>query len=318
MKTGFLQLVPHEHSGRVRAHAHTSYPGLMFMLLVVGVLLLGVSWSTQAAPPAVNPQTGSIGLTGVVRGPAPSTSARILSPANGSRTTQIPITVSGVCPVNTFVSITKNNVFGGVTTCQDDGTFSLLVDLFDGANVLIARVSDALGQFGPDSSPVNITYAAPSLNLPSGSVGRQLFLETTQTVLGVDPKNELSRSVTIVGGVAPYAVSWDWGDGATTLASEANDGRIVGKHVYERSGTYRVIVRVTDSVGNSAFLQVVTVVNGVTEKTGATNGNGLGSVPGILIGAWPLFLLALTMVVLFWLGERRELRKLRRKGLTTA
>lgn len=269
----------------------------------------------MAAPPAVNPQQGSVGLQGVVRGPAPSTAAVILNPRDGSRTTTTPVTVSGLCPAGTFVSIQRNNLFGGATVCQEDGTFSLLVDLFDGSNTLIARVSDALGQFGPDSAPVTVSYDAPSLQLPSGAIGRQLFLTMTTTVAGTSPGQSIARTVSIVGGVGPYAMSWDYGDDATSLSSQASEGPVTSGHVYERPGIYRVIVRVTDSAGNSAFLQFVTVVNGPTEVVGANRGLGLGAFPGALITAWPLYGLAAFMVLCFWLGERRELYKLRRRKL---
>lgn len=306
-------MLKHEHFGRLRPHKHTSYAGLVFVLLVVGVLLLGASFSAQAATPAVNPQSGSVGLSGTVRGPAPSTAAVILTPHNGAHTASIPVTVSGTCPAGTFVSIEKNNVFAGATTCQDDGTFTLLVDLFDGSNSLVARVADALGQFGPDSAVVTVFYDAPSLSLPGGSIGRQLFLETSQTVVGGNPDQQITRTVTIVGGIGPYAVSWDYGDGDSSLSSQASEGPVGASHAYKRPGTYRVIVRVTDSIGNGAFLQFVTVVNGPVEAVGANGGKGLGGLPGVLISAWPLYALIVIMVLFFWLGERREAHKERRR-----
>jgi hypothetical protein len=310
MKTGLLQLVPHEHTAKLRPHAHTSYAGLTFMLVLVAVLLVGTSWSASAAVPAVNPQTGSVGLSGTVRGPAPTTSAVIVNPRTGSRTSSIPITISGTCPTQTFVSITKNGVFAGVTSCQDDGTFSLQADLFDGANTLLAVVFDALGQSGPNSTPVNIFYDAPSLSLPGGSVGRQLFIETDTTVTAGDPAQPIGRSAKIVGGVGPYAVSWDWGDGETSLTSQAADGTISANHSYARPGTYRVIVKVTDSQGNSAFMQMVTVVNGPVTQLGTTKGSGIGALSGQLLAAWPLLGLAFIMVLFFWLGERRAMHKM--------
>jgi hypothetical protein len=160
-----------------------------------------------------------------------------------------------------------------------------------------------------------VYYDAPSLALPGGSVGKQLFLQASTTVLAGDPNQQLKRSATIVGGVGPYAVSWDWGDGQTSLSSQNGEGPVSASHAYERSGTYTVVLRVTDSYGNSAYLQLITIINGPVEALGATKGNGLGSVPGLLLTAWPLYLLALVMVLFFWLGERRELRKLRRKHL---
>jgi hypothetical protein len=223
--------------------------------------------------------------------------------------------VSGTCPANTFVTVDRNGVFAGATTCADDGTYSLLVDLFDGQNAIVAKVSDALGQFGPDSKTVTVFYNSPALLTPSVAVGKQLFIQTATTVAGTDPKQSLSRQVTLVGGVGPYAVSWDWGDGQTSLSSQSAEGSITASHAYDRPGTYTVIVRVTDSNGNSAYLQVITVVNGPTTTYGATKGSGTGSLAGSLLTAWPLYLLAIVMVVFFWLGERRELHKLRKRHL---
>lgn len=316
MKAGLLQLSHPTHSGKIRSHAHTSYAGLTFVLMMVGVLLLGSSLAASAAPPAQNPQAGSVGLSGTVRGLAPSTAAIIISPRTGSATTTVPVTVSGTCPVTTFVSITKNGVFGGVTNCLDDGTFSLLIDLFDGSNILLAQVSDALGQNGPASNSVTIFYNAPSLSLPGGSVGKQLFLEANTTVMAGNPAESVKRSGTIIGGTGPYAVSWDWGDGTSSLLSQAKDGSTNGQHTYARPGTYRVILRVTDVHGNTALLQLITVVNGPVEQIGSSKGNGLGALPGALLTAWPLYVLAFIMVIFFWLGERRQIHKFRSQYLS--
>jgi hypothetical protein len=312
-------MLRHHHFGKLRPHRHTSYPALAFLLVVAMVLTAGLSWSAMAADPAVNPQSGSVGLTGVVRGPAPTTAATILTPANGSRTTTIPITVSGTCPAGTFVSLTKNNVFAGAAVCQDDGRFSMLIDLFDGLNSLVARVSDALGQYGPDSSPITIFYDAPSLGQPGGSgIGRQLFLQMTTTVVAANPGQPVSRTVTIVGGVAPYAVSWDFGDDSSSLVSASTEGAVTATHTYERPGMYRVIVRVTDSLGNTAFLQFVTVINGPAGAVGNTNGTGPGALPGRILAAWPVLGFAAVLVLAFWLGERRATIKLNRRRFQAA
>lgn len=313
MKSGFWQLIGHEHSLRIRHHRHTSYAGLIFVLLLIGILLLGVSYSASAAPPAVNPQSGSVGLTGTVRGPAPSQAATIGSPRNGQHTSSVPITVTGSCPTSTFVLVTKNAVFAGATDCKDDGTYSLQIDLFAGQNLLVARISDALGQFGPDSAAVTIFYDAAVLATPN-SVGKQLFIQADTTVTAVSPGQSLTRFVTLVGGSGPYAVSWDWGDGATSLSSQPSEGTVSGSHTYDRAGNYRVVVKVSDAQGNAAFLQLVTVVNGPITAVGASNSNGKGALPGSLLTAWPLYLLAIFMVSFFWLGERRELRLLRKQG----
>jgi hypothetical protein len=309
-------MLSHNHFGKLRPHRHTSYPALAFLLVTAFMLVTGLGWSAQAAVPAVNPQSGSVGLTGTVRGPAPKTAATILSPSNGSRTSTTPIAITGACPAGTFVSITKNQAFGGVTVCQADGTFSLLVDLFSGANTLIAQVSDALGQTGPESTPVTVFYDGPGLNLPGDpGIGRQLFLTMTTTVVATSPNTSVTRTVTIVGGVGPYAVSWDFGDDTTSLASVTGEGTVSATHAYDRPGVYRVIVRVTDSLGNTSFLQFITIVNGPAEAVGSTGGSGPGALPGQLVAAYPVLALAATMVLAFWLGERQALHRLRRQAL---
>lgn len=307
-------MLRHQHFGKLTPHRHTSYPALVFLLLVATALVVGTSWSASAAEPAVNPQAGSVGLTGTVKGPAPTSAAIILAPANGSSTTSTPITVSGTCPAGTFVEITKNDTFAGVTTCQDDETFSLLIDLFEGANTLVARVSDSLGQYGPDSRSIIITYNGPATgSAGSGVIGRQLFLDMTTTVLAGNPNENISRTVTIVGGVGPYAVSWDFGDDSTTLMSVPGEGPVTARHTYTRAGTYRVIVRATDSLGNTAFLQFITIVNGPAEPIGANGGRGAGALPGKLTAVGPVLGFAGVMVMAFWIGERRGIAKIRRQ-----
>lgn len=268
--------------------------------------------SAYAAVPAVNPQSGSVGLSGSVPGPPPSTSATIVLPPSGNVTDSVPDTITGTCTPGDFVSITDNGSFAGATTCSAHGTYSIPVDLFDGNNAVVAQISDALGQYGPNSVTINIRYNAPEVTLPGGVAAKQLFLEADTAVVAGDPNTVIARAVTIVGGVAPYAVSWDWGDGTSSLDSEANGGPVSDSHTYTRPGTYTVIVKVTDSAGNSAYMQLVTVVNGKTEAIGSSNGQGLGAVPGTLVSSWPLFGLGAIVVVTFWFGEMWQMRKLRR------
>jgi hypothetical protein len=307
------KMLENKHTFRLQPHRHTSYAGLLFVLILGLVVLSAMSIAAEAAPPAVNPQTGSVGLTGTVPGPAPSTTATILLPPSGITTTTSPITVSGVCPAGSYATVTKNNVFAGSVVCSDSGTFSLQVDLFDGENTLESQVVNALGETGPESAPVTVYYDAPTITLPGGQPGKQLFLQMSTPILAGQVNEQIARTVTIVGGVGPYAVEWDWGDNGTTLSSVGNEGNITASHAYSRPGTYSVIVRVTDSASNSAYLQFLTVVNGPTAVYGSSNATGAGALPGTIVGAWPLYLLAAFMVAFFWLGERMEVRKLRRK-----
>jgi PKD domain-containing protein/glucodextranase-like protein len=303
-----LKLLTREHSWRLRPHRHTSYPALVFLLVMTAVVLGGMSAGALAAPPVVNPQSGSVGLTGTVPGPPPSQAAVITSPLAGDHTSTSPITISGTCPDNTFVFINKNNVLAGEATCNN-GHFSLQADLFVGTNELVARVVDGLGQFGPDSVAVLVTFDQPTSGVNIVAVGRQLFLESDATVVAGDPGTNISRTISIVGGTAPYAVSWDFGDGTTSLMTVTTEGPLSINHTYTSPGTYRVIARVSDAGNNAAYIQLITVVNGpVAAVTGASSKSG--ELPGELLAAWPLLIFAMMLVIAFWLGGRWSTRRL--------
>ena len=308
-----------QHTAKLRPHIHTSYHGLAAILMLTGLLLAGVSQNVNAAsglPPelqvAQNPVQGAIGVSATVAGPPPSTGAVIITPRTGSTTSGNPITVNGTCPAGLLVSLYKNDVFAGSTVCTAQGAFTLVADLFDGANTLVAKVTDALNQSGPDSAGINVFYNAPSLALPgSVALGRQLFLQTNTPSRGAQPDQAMNWEATIVGGTGPYAISWDWGDNTTTLLSRQFEGSFTSSHTYKRAGNYRVVLKVTDSLGNSAYMQLVSVVNGPIE---AVTSSSAGITPGTLVRIWPLYGLACLFVLVFWLGERRELHKLGKRG----
>lgn len=317
-----LKLQPHRHTGRHQPHPHTSYAGLAFILLLVGVLLAGITFPARASGPDhpdqktpevfENPTGASVGVSALVSGPAPTRGAQIFSPRTGSRFSTSPVTVSGSCPRDLIVSIFKNNVFAGSAVCSREGAFSLPVDLFDGENILIARVEDALGQRGPDSGPVTVTYASPTFQSgPGGGFGKQLFVQAPYATKGATVGEKVTWRFSILGGTAPYAVSWDWGDGKTDLEIARAEGMISRTHTYDRPGNYRVVIRVTDAAGNSAIIQVVTIVVG--ESTAAIGASSKSAGLGILL-AWPIYLFAAMLVFCFWLGERREIGVLRKKG----
>lgn len=290
-------------------HHHTSYPALTLVMLVLGLFMLGVSAAASAnnpgpATPAVNPQNGSLGFVGVVPGPPPAQAPVITAPRNGQVFSSVPVTVSGTCQSGLLVSISSQDVFVGSTTCDSHGAFNLLVDLFAGVNRLTARHVDALGQTSPDSNAVTVVYNPPNFTA-SGQISAQLFLQSDSAVQGASPQQLVSWKVSIVGGIAPYAVSYDWGDGKSDLVSRSQAGPVSASHAYAQPGTYQVLIRVTDSTNNAAFIQVVTVVNGPVAAT-AAGSSASGLKAGVLL-AWPIYALAGLLILTFWLGERREI-----------
>lgn len=265
-----------------------------------------------------NPQSGSTGLQATVTSPPPTTPASIGLPVNGQTLTASPTTVSGFCTSGLLVKVFSNNIFVGSTQCIN-GSFTLRVDLFSGENDLIARVFDALDQTGPDGSIVKVTFQDAQFTQSQTKVS----LTSNFAKLGADPGQVLTWPLILSGGLAPYAVSVDWGDGSGALPQTVSfAGTFNITHVYQNAGVYTVIVRATDTNGTTAFLQLVGVANG--KVTQGTAGTGTGSSNGGTNGTsgstqkskfvwWPFAAIFPGIGATFWLGRKAELVSLHRQ-----
>jgi hypothetical protein len=307
-----LKLSHHKYTGRLRPHEHTSYLPLALFVAIVGVVLISFSLSTHvfASP---GPQSGSIGLTGDVPGKPPSVSATITTPSDGQQFSTTPITVSGTCPVNTLVEIYKNNIFAGSTPCTSSGSFTIQIDLLYGENSITAQVYDALNQAGPVSSAINVFYNGTPLQAagisPLNLSGSQLLLITNSVYRGTFPGQSLNVPISIVGGIAPYAVNVQWGDSSNKVIPVSNNSTFNATHTYQKPGTYQITLQGSDSEQQVAFLTVAAIVNGQPSVIAAANASNV-SKSGLnkLLVLWPLFAIAVTLLVSFWFGERREKR----------
>lgn len=287
-------------------------------LLATGLLLalfLALPHAVSGLGSQQNPQSGSVGLEGTVAAPPPTQAATITVPGNGQTFKTIPITIGGLCKTGLLVKIFSNNIFVGAATCLS-GSYSLQSDLFSGRNDLVARVYDSLDQAGPDSNVVTVTYADTQF----AAFGTRVSLSSTFAQLGADPGKELDWPIILSGGIGPYAISADWGDGtAPSLQSEAFPGNITIKHIYKSAGVYRVIVKATDANGTVAFLQLVGVANGKASQSTVTGGSsssasgtGVDGTKTTIIW-WPMLLLLPLIFSSFWLGRRHELFSIRKQ-----
>ena len=300
----WLKISHRSHSGRLKPHEYTSYGPLMILLVVVGVLLLISTVSAAATP---GPTAGSIGLTGEMPGPAPTTAATITVPANGASFTTTPITVRGNCPKGTLVEIYKNDIFAGSTSCDSTGNYSLSVDLLIGKNDLVARVYNDLNEQGPDSNIVTVYYnALPFQGSPIAALnlaGNQLVLVTDAVYRGTFPGQQMTMPITVLGGVPPYAVNIQWGDSKNEVIPRNNNLQFYESHTYASAGTYQITLQGSDSQGRVAFLTVAAIINGSVVPGGSTS---KGKTENMLLMLWPLYATVLAAVISFWLGERRE------------
>jgi hypothetical protein len=305
---GPLKLSHRSHSGRLRPHEHTSYLPLALLLIAVGVVLALSSFPAKAATPYNGPEAGSIGLTGQVPAAPPTQAATITSPRDGQHFTSSPITVSGSCPTNTLVEIFKNNIFAGSTPCSSSGSFSIQIDPLFGQNSLTAIVYDVLNQAGPVSNAVTIFYdyslapAAPSSLLDL--TGSQLLLNTDAAFRGSFPNQDLNVPVTVIGGTPPFAINVQWGDSTNKVLPASTDSTYNTAHAYTKPGTYKITLQGTDSKGLVAYLSVAAIINGKPNLAASSAANSVSSGKFLLL--WPLFAIAVTALISFWIGERRE------------
>lgn len=317
-----LKLSHHEHSGRLRAHTHTSYLPLGIILAVVGFAL--ITYTATASPATPGPDAGSIGLIGTMPAKPPTTAATIKTPTNGQRFSTTPVTVSGSCPADTLVEIFKNGIFAGSAICSSSGNYLLDIDLLTGANALLARVYDALNQAGPDSNIPTVFYdggspaAAPVTGLNFG--GPQLLLNTDAAFRGVFPGDDLTMPIDVIGGSPPFAISLQWGDGQNNNVPRGDNTTFRTAHKYARAGNYKITLQATDSTGRVAFLMVAAIVNGQPDLAAAAAKNNAASpdFTSRLLILWPLYASTLAVVISFWLGERREKHILQKRGQLVA
>lgn len=307
------------YSSALLAYATIKVMNTSRYLSVVRVLLIGMitallcllvtGFVTQTVRAAE--EQGSVGIEGKLSAPPPSQAATISIPRTGQSFSELPVTVSGLCPGDVLVKLFKNNVFAGSVQCTN-GSFSLIIDLFNGQNDLVARVYDALDQAGPDSNTVTVTF-----NNDKPSFGGRVSLSSAIAKKGANPGQTLVWPISVSDGEGPYAISVDWGDGKTPdLISRPFPGTFDISHVYDNPGVYNIIIKATDKNGGVAYLQLVGVANGALSQEnqqGGQNDGGGGTTIRQQILWWPAAVSIPLIVTTFWLGKRHELHTLKKK-----
>jgi hypothetical protein len=296
------------------------HPLSIFLLLCLGVLLLVASLPTNAADYTVSTS---------VAAPVPASPAVITQPADQTHVTVPDITVAGTCPAESYVKIYNNDLFAGAVWCNADGTFQLAVYLSEGANTLRARVFNFTNNEGPASPAVTVYYDVPPSQAPASAVPQSISPQRRRATPGmafhilaeyeykVHASGEaVTLDLRLSGGVAPYAVSIDWGDGHIDPIVRSDDSAFQATHIYKEKNlreVYVVKVSGSDSANTIDKVQLLAVVNGKPNPAGLTTQKP----PGLLSRfskwmayVWSAYAIVLLMVISFWLGERQELRLL--------
>lgn len=277
------------------------------LALAAGILLLATATWIPPTYAATMSKSQSTGVEGTVNSAPPARAPTISSPSNGQSFSSLPVTVNGLCDNGLLVEVFKNGVFAGSATCAG-GSYSISIDLFNGRNDLIARQYDGLNQSSPGSATVTVTF-----NNALPQAGPRISLITAFAKRGANPGSPLSWPITISGGEGPYAISADWGDGSPAqLLSQALAGNLTLEHTYNQSGVYSVTIKASDKNSSTAYLQVVGIGNGPIQQSSTTTaGSGASVISQKQIIWWPIILLAVLVLISFWLGSRHQLEVIR-------
>jgi hypothetical protein len=199
----------------------------------------------------------------------------------------------------------------GSVMCTN-GSFSLQVSLFAGANELSAIVYDELDQAGPVSNIVKVTYTDTHFS----AFGSLITLTSSYGRRSAATGSELGWPLQLSGGTGPYAFSVDWGDGVPVqLKSQSLAGVVAIAHVYKKAGVYLVNVRATDVSGVSAFLQVVALANGKVDSSAASNKDSDSTAAATKVMWVPTAVSFALLLPAFWLGRQSQMVSLHNKML---
>lgn len=288
-------------------------------LAVVALLVFGLPAdvpvaSAQSAPEGFNvieppePQAGSFGIEATKVQPPPLQAATITVPGSGSSFSNSPITVSGICQTGLLVQVYNNGVMAGAVMCEG-GSFSLQVSLFAGTNELTAIVYDDLEQVGPVSNLATVEYTDTSFQ----AFGELVTLTSNYGRRSAPAGGQLQWPLQLAGGSGPYAFSIDWGDGSETqLLSHSIAGLVDLAHSYSRAGIYQVNIRVVDSNGISAFLQLIAVSSGQVDPADKVEDDVPTKIEYRIVW-WPIIVVLILLIPVFWLGGRSKLFALRKR-----
>jgi hypothetical protein len=298
------------------------YPLILFLLLCAGVYL--VIWTFDA-------HADDLIVNAIVKD-KPITAPPAVDPTiNGRHYNAVPIEVSGTCPEHaSYVKVFRNDLFSGSAICQD-GKFDPPIDLFVGKNVITAHAFNLTDDEGPVSDPIIVYYdppvqpSSPSLQTnPAAPVKTSpLTVKTAFVYKGYYVGQQVVWPLEISGGVPPYALNVDWGDGQNSIISRPQAGQFNITHTYQKpggnQGNYVIKIQASDPAGDYTYLQFFVIVNQPTSQkiTGSTNiySKGPPSLGGLhqwVWAVWPLYLALVLMAASYKLGEREEFLSLKK------
>lgn len=128
---------------------------------------------------------------------------------------------------------------------------------------------------------VIVSPAVPPNN--SSPDGQQLILRLPYAYRVYKINEPWSSDLVISGGVPPYALTIEWGDSTMSHTNDISSTAVGLGHTFTQAGNFQPIIRVTDTAGNSASLQILIIVVG-ENKIKTSPISTLLIVLGVIIG----------------------------------
>ena len=160
---------------------------------------------------------------------------------------------------------------------------------------------------------IRVVASQPSLRRDEGDI-KPIVINATYRYQARRVDEIWNWDVSVSGGVLPYKVTIDWGDGTTSNRDRDDTSYFTISHAYKHAGTYYPTIRVVDANGQSnrvAVMQLLAIVkptDGAPMSSSTTPAGGIGHYLWLI---WPTYIAILLMVLSFWLGELEVVRKLR-------
>jgi hypothetical protein len=266
---------------RIHRFAHPS-------IITMSLGLLVVAGITIFSLPAEKTNAETLDVSATVNAPPPSSPATITSPTSLQHFNTPRALTLGNCGDGAYVVLFRNNQPSGSAACTG-GSFSLQTDLSSGSNLLLAKNYNITNNEGPLASPITVYYDVPSeappspidpLNQgissldeafranglsssdkPAAAPEKALFiLHHPEGYRTYKPGETWKGTLRILEGVAPYALSVNWGDGTVLRHQQGDSQEFIIGHAYQKPGVYHPILFAEDQQGHEAMLQLFIIV----------------------------------------------------------
>jgi hypothetical protein len=168
-----------------------------------------------------------------------------------------------------------------------------------------------------------------SLLIPPRIVTPLITLATEYTYSAKTTGNKWLWNIKLSGGLKPYKVSIEWGDGKREVYSDITDDSLDISHVFATSGVFKPYIQVEDAGKALTSIQLLAVVRDAPvavsvlcesiQRTVATSqdsalGHACVRKNPLDDYAWilqPIYGVVLVVILFFWLGEYRVLERIR-------